>query len=428
MGEQKWLYLPKRLNFFVLKAAIIGSGIAGIACSIRLAMQGFEVDVYEANSTPGGKITSFRKDGFRFDKGPSLFTMPELVEELFELAQRDPRTYFHYKSLAIACQYFYEDKTTLTAYTNVHQFSQEVMHKLGIKAKIIENYLARSNKLFELTKTTFLEHSLHQWGTYCTKNTLKLLYHILELPLLRSFHQSNTIQLKHPKLIQLFNRFATYQGANPYTASGILQVIPHLEHNIGAFFPQGGMYTIVQSLFKLSQELGVRYYFNTPVEKIWVSQRKTYGICIGQEKIPAAVVISNVDVMTTYRRFLPHIQLPKQISQQKRSSSALIFYWGINAVFPELSLHNIFFSARYQKEFEAIFKHRCIIEDPTIYIHISAKENPADTPESQENWFVMINVPANQGQDWHKLIAKAKTILLKKLTRIRNKPIEPLIE
>ena len=410
-----------------MKAAIIGSGIAGIACSIRLALKGFEVDVYEAQSTPGGKIASFTQDGFRFDKGPSLLTMPELVEELFALADQAPCAHLAYKRLPIACQYFYEDKTILTAYTDAQQFGQEVAHKLGIAAEVVEHYLASSSKLFELTRKTFLERSLHQWATYFSSDALKLLTHIFQLPLIGSLNQVNTIQLAHPKLVQLFNRFATYQGANPYTASGMLQIIPHLEHNLGTFFPKGGMYTIIQHLFKLSQKLGVRYHFNTLVEEIVVSQGKTQGIRIGTEKLPTDVVVSNMDVVATYQRLLPHTKPPRRTMQQARSSSALIFYWGMDTVLKELSLHNIFFSASYQQEFETIFQHQRIIDDPTVYVHVSAKENPTDAPEGQENWFVMINVPADQGQNWDELIAQAKTNILAKLTRILDTPIESLI-
>ncbi|MEM7383062.1 MAG: 1-hydroxycarotenoid 3,4-desaturase CrtD [Bacteroidota bacterium] len=411
----------------MVRVAIIGAGIAGIACSIRLALKGFEVDVYEAQRTPGGKIASFTQDSFRFDRGPSLFTMPELVEELFALAHQDPRAYLSYKRLPVACRYFYEDKTILTAYTDAKQFGQEVSGKLGIAAEVVEHYLARSGRLFELTRKTFLERSLHQWPTYASSDARQLLMRIFQLPLMSSLNQVNTAQLKHPKLVQLFNRFATYQGANPYTAAGMLQMIPHLEHNIGTFFPQGGTYSIIQQLFKLSKQLGVRYHFSTLVEEILVSQGSTQGIRIGTEKIPTDVVVSNMDVVATYQRLLPCAQLPRQFMQQGRSSSALIFYWGMDAVLQELSLHNIFFSTSYQQEFEAIFRHQRIADDPTVYVHVSAKENATDAPVGQENWFVMINVPADQGQRWDELVVQARTNVLGKLTRMLATAIEPLI-
>ena len=410
-----------------MKAVIIGSGIAGIACSIRLALQGWEVAVYEANSTPGGKLASFTQDGFRFDQGPSLFTMPSLVDELFVLAGKDPRQYFQYKKVPVACRYFYADKTVLTAYTDPEQLGAEVAHQLGVEAAVVTNYLTQSRVLFEQTKKVFLERSLHQWRTYFSKDTWALLAHVFQLPIIGSLHRTNKLQLEHPKLVQLFNRFATYTGSNPYKASGMLQVISHLEHNLGVFLPEGGMYAIVQSLVQLSQYLGVRYHLDTLVEEIVVAAKAVQGIKTSREQLAADIVVSNMDVVLTYQRLLPHHKAPTYILQQERSSSALIFYWGIAATFEALSLHNIFFSEDYKQEFATIFQQKQVPADPTIYVNISAKEQPADAPAGQENWFVMINVPANQGQDWEGLIAQARTQILDKLRRLLGQDIAPLI-
>ncbi|MEM9416983.1 MAG: 1-hydroxycarotenoid 3,4-desaturase CrtD, partial [Bacteroidota bacterium] len=348
-------------------------------------------------------------------------------DELFVLAGKDPRHYFQYKEVPVACRYFYEDKTVLTAYTAPEQLGTEAASKLGVEAKVVTDYLARSKALFEQTKKVFLERSLHQWSTYFSKDTLALLTHIFQLPLIGSLHRTNKLLLEHPKLIQLFDRFATYTGSSPYQASGMLQVIPHLEHNLGTFFPEGGMYTIVQSLVQLGEDLGVRYHFSALVEEIVVANKAVQGIRTSRGKVAADLVVSNMDAMLTYQRLLPHHKAPNRTLKQERSSSALIFYWGIDATFEALSLHNIFFSANYKQEFATIFQEKQIPTDPTIYINVSSKEQPSDAPDGQENWFVMINVPANQGQDWEARIAQARAHILDKLRRLLGKDIEPLI-
>ncbi|MEL6152913.1 MAG: 1-hydroxycarotenoid 3,4-desaturase CrtD [Bacteroidota bacterium] len=411
-----------------MHAVIIGSGIAGIACSIRLALQGWQVAVYEANSTPGGKLATFSQGGFRFDQGPSLFTMPDLVDELFVLAGKNPRNYYQYQRLPIACRYFYEDKTVLTAYADLQKLTQEITEKLDVDAAVVENYLARSAKLFDLIRKSFLERSLHRWATYCSRDTLKLLAHLFQLPLIGSLHRTNRLQLEHPKLVQLFDRFATYTGSSPYRASGMLQVVAHLEHNAGAFFPDGGMYTLVRCLVKLAEELGVQYSYNTRVEEIVLEGRQVKGVRTNATTIPADVVVSNMDIANTYQHLLPSIKTPQRVIRQERSSAALIFYWGVKGTFEQLSLHNIFFSADYRQEFSEIFEGKTVPQDPTVYVNITAKEQPSDAPAGQENWFVMINVPANQGQDWERLIAQARNQVLDKLRRMLGKDIEPLIE
>jgi phytoene dehydrogenase-like protein len=136
-----------------------------------------------------------------------------------------------------------------------------------------------------------------------------------------------------------------------------------------------------------------------------------------------------MDIWFTYHKLLsshPHL-FPKKILSQERSSSALIFYWGIKKQFPELDLHNIFFSADYKAEFDHIWEQQTIYDDPTVYINISSKLKTDDAPAGCENWFVMINLPANKGQDWDKLIEEARKNIQQKLSRILKTDIAELI-
>jgi phytoene desaturase len=166
------------------------------------------------------------------------------------------------------------------------------------------------------------------------------------------------------------------------------------------------------------------------VDEIVVINGKAKGIRAKGENILADVVVSNMDVWFTYNRLLnKHPQLhPKKTLNQERSSSALIFYWGIKKQFPALDLHNIFFSTDYKAEFEHIWKQQDIYHDPTVYLNISSKLKPDDAPKGCENWFVMINVPANNGQDWDKLIADARKTIITKLSRLLGEDIGPLID
>jgi phytoene desaturase len=239
-------------------------------------------------------------------------------------------------------------------------------------------------------------------------------------------HNTNQ-SLKHPKLIQLFNRFATYNGSNPYEAPGILNSIPHLEHGIGAFFPKGGMYAITKALYKLGQDLGVTYHFNQAVEEIMVENKAAKALKVNGEVLHFDAIISNMDIFFAYRKLLPNEQHPTKILHQEKSSSALIYYWGIKEAFPQLGLHNILFSEDYKTEFDTLFKEKSIHDDPTVYIHISSKCEPNDAPENGENWFVMINVPNDEGQDWEALKATARKNILAKASRMLGKDIESLI-
>ncbi|RYD90707.1 MAG: phytoene desaturase, partial [Sphingobacteriales bacterium] len=214
---------------------------------------------------------------------------------------------------------------------------------------------------------------------------------------------------------------------SPYKAPAMLSLIPHLEQNEGTFYPRGGMISITNALYRLAEKKAVTFHFNCPVTRIMYMDGKIKGVVVNDKNIHADVVVSNVDVFFTYKNLIGHIPKAKKVLKQERSSSALIFYWGIKGSFPELGLHNILFSADYKNEFEAIFKKRTITTDPTVYINITSKIEPALAPSGSENWFVMINVPANSGQDWEAIRQKARQEIIAKINNRFGVDLESMI-
>lgn len=410
------------------KAIIIGAGIGGIATGIRLAIKGYDVHIFEANSEPGGKLVEFSANGYRFDFGPSLFTLPILVDELFKLAGKDPKAYFNYSRLDTSCNYFYEDGTQLTAFSDETKFGKEVEDKLGVPPEVLKNYLNHSKLIFEATKPVFLEKSLHKFSSFLNADTLRALSKAHQFDLFETMHDATTKRVVEPRLVQLFDRYATYNGSNPYKAPGILNLIPALEHLDGSYFPEGGMYSITRALVTLAEELGVKFHFNSKVDEILHKNSFAYGIRSLLKTYEADIIVSNMDVYLTYRHLLKNYKVPEKTLRQERSSSALVFYWGINRSFEQLNLHNIFFSADYKKEFEMLFEEKQIIDDPTVYINITSKLNPSDAPKGQENWFVMVNAPAIEKQSWSLLIEETKRNVLSKLSRMLHTNIADCID
>jgi phytoene desaturase len=412
-----------------MKVSVIGAGIAGLAASLRLASKGYEVHVYEANSYPGGKLSEFKLGNYRFDAGPSLFTLPHLVEDLLKAAGKNPKEIFPYIKLEKSCNYFYEDGTRFSAYADINQFEKELKDKLSIDSNELRDYLNKAEFKYKKTASLFVEDTLHRFSHYHLKETIEGILATPKLDLFNSMNEVNEKSFSSKHLVQYFNRFATYNGSNPYMAPGLLNMIPHLEHNIGSFFPLKGMFNITQTIYETCLEKGVVFNFNQRVDEILVSDKKIKGIRIGEKEIYSDLVVSNMDVFPLFRKLLKKEKQPEKILQQEKSSSALIFYWGIKESFPELSLHNIFFAENYKKEFDTIFQQKSIDADPTVYINITSKYKPDDAPENSENWFVMINVPFNDGsQKWDDLIQKAKQNIIKKLNRILNTQLENLIE
>ena len=409
------------------KAIIIGSGVAGLAAAIRLRLQGFDVAVYEKNNYPGGKLQAFEKDGFCFDAGPSLFTQPQNIEELFLLAEEPIEKYFSYQPVDIACKYFFENGKIVNAFTNAAKLDKELGEQLNEKPGAVINYLDQSGKVYENIGTIFLNHSLHKAKTWLHKRIFKTLAIVKYAHLFKSLDQYNQNYFSSPEAVKIFNRFATYNGSNPYKAPGMLSLISHLELNQGIFYPKGGMISITNALYNLAKKKGVQFHFNSPVQRIIHDDREIKGVVVNSENVEAGIVVSNSDVYFTYKNLLDDSNKAKDILKQERSSSAVIFYWGINKKFPQLELHNIFFSNDYKKEFDNIFIHKKVFDDPTVYINITAKMENGMAPEGMENWFVMVNAPANAGQDWQTAKEELRNSIIKKLNRILKEDIAALI-
>ncbi len=413
------------------KAIVVGSGIGGLTSAILLRHAGHAVTVFEAADGPGGKLREKSIGQYRFDLGPSLFTMPLWVDQIYQLVGKDPRDYYQYEALDTVCRYFYKDGMRFSAYSDTNRYLAELESKLKLNAKTVQSLkkaMKRNKRIYDITAHLFLEKSLHRWQTYANWATLKSVLQLPFIDSLRSMHQANTQDIKEPYLVQFFDRYATYNGSNPYRAPATLNLIPHLEHHYGAWFPKGGMFQITNGLYQLALDLGVEFKFECTIEQILTEEKKVLGVKTKEDSFEADIVVSNMDIDPTYRKLLPQYPAPEKVLAQEKSSSALIFYWGIKRPFPELDMHNIFFSEAYEAEFKAIGMEKTLYEDPTVYINITSKANPSDAPEGCENWFVMINAPHDVGQKWEELINVSRTRIQNKLSRLLGQDIASLIE
>ncbi|MEN8776388.1 MAG: 1-hydroxycarotenoid 3,4-desaturase CrtD [Polaribacter sp.] len=405
------------------KVAIIGSGIAGLATSIRLALKDYDVSVFEANSYLGGKLSSIEKEGFTFDTGPSLFTAPENIEALFSLAKKDITNYFTYRDLNESCRYFFANGKKIIAKKNIEAFANEAEKVFGEPADNIKKYLQNSNKAYQNIGELFLDFPLD--SSLITKSeTYKALFSVKFPYITKSLNSYNESSFKTPEMIQLFNRFATYNGSNPYKAPAMLSMISNLEQSQGTFYPNGGMISIIKALVQLAKEIGVKFHTNSKVEKIETFKNTVTGVLVNGKKYEADIVVSNMDIYYTYKNLLSDNKFAHKVLKQERSSSAFIFYWGIDTTFSELGLHNIFFSEDYKKEFQHIFEESILPDEPTIYVNVTSKFDKSHAPNNSENWFVMINAPAHNEHNWEEQKEKVKKFIIKQLNKQLNTNLE----
>jgi phytoene desaturase len=411
------------------RAIIIGAGIAGMASAARLAAKGWRVQVFEANSTFGGKLGALQLGAYHFDTGPSLFTQPQNLHDLFEACGKSLTGYLDYKKMDISCQYFFEDGTVVSAYTNHQKLANELEQKLSEPALNTLTYLQNSQLLYTNIGTIFLNFSLHKFKTWVHRRIIKAM-RAVKLPyLFSSLHTWNSKQLKQSKTIQIFDRFATYNGSNPYSTPAMMSMIPHLELTEGTFYPTKGMRSIADALYQLCLDVGVRFTFDAPVQEILLTKEKTaHGIRVTGINHYCEVVVSNADAYLTYKQLLRDEKSALRNLRQERSCSGIIFYWGISKAVKSLQLHNIFFAEDYKQEFETIFQKKQISADPTVYVNITSVESPTHAPSDAQNWFVLINAPSTNNADWQQVVDETRHAVISKLDRMLGIDLVSLIE
>lgn len=411
----------------MMKVAVIGSGVGGLASAIRLAKLGCEVSVFESNDFVGGKVNEQWIGDYRFDMGPSVFTEPALIDELIELCEKDS-SIFAYRRLKESCRYFFDDGQQVTIEAGLEKTAQAFEESFGENRKRTTRFLQRLSKNYAALSPVFIQASLHRINQWLNKGVIRAILRLPFYGMVRTMNSVNQAQFKNPKTAQLLNRMATYNGSSPYRTPGLLNIISHLEFNDGPAMPIGGMAQITKTLHALCLELGVEFHLSERVEEIRHIDQKVCGIRTTKKEIACDLVVSNMDVHFTYERLLNGYHEPKKILGQEKSSSAIVFYWGMKGRFDQLGVHNIFFAKDYRAEFDSIFQTKTRHEDPTIYVHITSKVEKGDAPEGSENWFVMVNAPINVGQDWDEFVAETRQSCILKLSKALNYDISQLIE
>lgn len=409
------------------KVIVIGAGLGGLAAAIRLANAGFAVIVLEKNETIGGKVNYVEANGYKFDTGASLLTMPHVFEDLFQSCGRRIEDYLDLVSLDPLCRYFWTDETTLDASGDLAKTESEIARIDSRDAENFRRYLADAKRKYEVAEKTFLAHSLNDLPKLIRPKYLKDLLAISSLKTLDA-HNENYFQSK--KLRQLFNRFATYNGSSPFQTPATFALVPHVEFGLGAWYPRGGIYEIPKALERLARELGVEIKTDCAVEKIIVENKKAVGVRLESGEIFSGdAVVANADAIETFRNLLDKKFFNRKRDEREPSSSGFVLLLGVKKKFPQLAHHNIFFSDDYPAEFDALFKDLRLAHNPTVYVCATSRTDETQAPENCENLFVLVNAPYTSAQiDWQTEAKNYRDSIIKKLENFGLKDLEASIE
>lgn len=388
------------------KVIVVGGGLGGVSGAIRLAKMGFDVSLFEKNSHLGGKVNEFVEGGYRFDMGPSLITMPFVINELIEYAGFAPDKLIDFQELDTICRYFYPDGNVIDAFSDVEKMQSELAKLSSEDAENYPKFLEYSKKIYDLTANLFLFEPFYKSNVIFRPESFKTLLQINKIDAFRTVDEGVRKFFKDQRVIQLFNRYATYNGSNPFEAPATLNIIPWVEYGLKSYYINGGIFELAKVLEKIATEVGVKVNKNSEVEEIVCKGNLVEGVKVNGEIEKCDVVLANSDVVETFSKLIKNNKTKQKVEKLEPSLSGYVGLWGVKGNYEILSHHNIFFSNNYFEEFETIFKKKQVYNDPSVYLSISSKKNKSHSPENSENWFVLVNMPYLAGEQDFKKVDK----------------------
>ncbi len=400
------------------RALVIGGGISGLCAAIRLAARGWQVSLFEQSPQLGGKAGSRKIGGWRFDTGPSLLTLPEVFEDLFSSAGARMADYIPVRPLSPLTGYWFDDGTKLQS-DRIPAFTRTLQETLGVPIHESESFFAYARRIYETASPVFLHHSLHEASTYRSREVLRSLRSVGRIDPMRTMHKGISRYITDERAVQLFCRYGTYNGSDPYQAPATMNNIAYVEHGLGGYAVETGIYGIVQGMERLARELGIAVHVDRRVDELLTDGHRVTGIRCGDEKISGDIVVSGIDVLYLYEELLrdPHAPYAKRYRTMQPSTSGMVYYWCMDREFPEMLVHSIFFSADYPREFRMIHREHLLPDDPTVYVNITSKVTPGDAPPGCENWFVLVNAPPDDGRNWEQEAVLLRQRVLQRVSR-----------
>jgi len=376
------------------KVSVIGAGVAGLASACRLQASGYEVTVYEKNAIPGGKMHQIKKDGYTYDVGPTLVMMPEVYEDVFKFANKNPEDYITMHRLEPMYSVYF-DRETLAHYdvsSDLVKLNAMLEARRPQAAQGFYQYLSEIYKRYQVALNHFIRRPFRSYRDIYNPFMLKQAYK------LKTFGSAEKMMNKYIKdrdIAQMFSFQTLYIGVSPQKGPSLYNIIPMIELLYGVWTIKGGMHAMARGMEQLLKDLGGSVKYNQTVEEILIDNKQTQGIKVNGQTIKSDYVVSNADFPYTMKHLIHDAKAKgkytdKNIDNMDYSCSCLIFYWGMDKSY-DLPMHTFIVSKDLDTNLKQIFNGE-FIDDASIYLSIPSKGDSDMAPKDKDGFYVLIPV------------------------------------
>jgi phytoene desaturase len=396
--------------------AIIGAGVGGICAAIHLANCGLHVNVFEKNPNPGGRCDWIEREGHRFDTGPTLMVMQHAYEaefaslgghinELLKLQQVDP-TY----------RLVFDDGSQLALTSDMQSMRDQLEGMEQGAYQGFLNYHQEGERHYRVGMEKLVNHDFRRFTDFFNLSNIPLLYQVK--PLVKHY-ASMSNYFKSQRLKAAFTFQDVYMGLSPFEAPATFSSMPYKELEHGVWYPQGGMYSIVDALMFMAREAGVEFAFDTTVNQITVNGKGSQGLILEHgERFKADVILANADLPYVYRNLLPKNDQAERLLRKHYSCSVISFFWGVDKPYEMLGPHTLFLADDYRENFDAIINDHDLPANPSLYVHAPTRLDPSMAPKGEETLIAVVPVghlSENGEQDWNELTDRARGHVFRRL-------------
>ena len=371
------------------RVVIVGAGLAGLSCALRLAGAGRSVTVLEREAVPGGRAGLIEDSGFRFDTGPTVLTMPDLIRDTFAAVGEDMDDWLDLMPVEPLYRAFYPDGSQLDVHSDVDAMAEEIRTVISPQeADGYRRYVDFVSQLYRYEMRDFIDRNIDSPVDLLTENLARL----VALGGFRRLAPKVRQYLSDPRTERLFSFQAMYAGLSPQDALAIYAVIAYMDSVAGVYFPKGGMHALPRALAAAAEKHGVDIRYSTEVASVERHGARASGVVTTDgERFDADVVVLNPDLPVAYRELLG--EEPWSVRRLRYSPSCFLLLAGSSSSYSKTAHHNIHFGRSWDKVFRELIDERRLMSDPSILVTNPTYSDPGLAPEGKQVYYVLFPTP-----------------------------------